>query len=102
MESPLLKYTPAIAPASAMFGSAFPEFRGHFFFENLRGECIIRVVLDGRRVLRQERLLEEQYGRIRDIGEDPAGIIYFYTSNRDGRGSPARDDDRIFRLIPVQ
>ncbi len=104
MESPLLEYTPAIAPASAMFygGSAFPAFRGHFFFGNLRGECIIRVVLDGRRVLRQERLLEKQYGRIRDIAEDPAGIIYFSTSNRDGRGSRAREDDRILRLVPVQ
>ncbi|MGH8653616.1 MAG: PQQ-dependent sugar dehydrogenase, partial [Gammaproteobacteria bacterium] len=103
MESPLLEYTPAIAPASAMFyrGSAFPEFRGHFFFGNLRGECIIRVVLDGRHVLKQERLLEEQYGRIRNIAEDPAGIIYLSTSNRDGRGSPARDDDRILRLVPV-
>jgi glucose/arabinose dehydrogenase len=75
--------------------------RGDFFFGNLRGECIIHVVLDGRRVLRQERLLEEQYGRIRDIAEDPAGLIYFSTSKRDGRGSPARADDRILRLIPV-
>jgi aldose sugar dehydrogenase len=104
MELPLLEYTATVAPASAMFyrGAAFPEFRGNFFFGNLRGECIIRVVLDGRHVLRQERLLEQQYGRIRDIAEDPAGLIYFSTSNRDGRGSPARDDDRILRLVPVQ
>ena len=103
MESPLLEYTPAVAPAGAMFyrGAAFPEFRGDFFFGNLRGECVIRVVLDGRRVLRQERLLVEQYGRIRDIAEDPAGLIYVSTSNRDGSGSPAHDDDRILRLVPV-
>lgn len=103
MELPLLEYTPAVAPASAMFyrGSAFPEFRGDFFFGNLRGERIIRVVLDGRRVLRQERLLAAQYGRIRDIAEDPTGLIYFSTSNHDGRGSPARADDRILRLVPV-
>jgi aldose sugar dehydrogenase len=104
MESPLLEYTPAVAPASAMFyrGAAFPEFRGNFFFGNLRGECIIRVVLDGRHVLWQERLLAAQYGRIRDIAEDPGGRIYISTSNRDGRGSPARDDDRILRFVPVQ
>jgi hypothetical protein len=67
----------------------------------LRGECIIRVVLDGRRVVSQERLLEKQYGRIRDIAEGPDGAIYFSTSNRDGRGKPARDDDRILRLMPT-
>jgi len=67
----------------------------------LRGECIIRVVLDGRRVVSEERLLGKQYGRIRDIAEGPDGAIYFSTSNRDGRGTPAKDDDRILRLVPV-
>ena len=104
MESPLLEYTPAVAPASGMFyrGSAFPQFRGNFFFGCLRGQAIIRVVLDGRRVVSQERLLENKFGRIRDVTEGPDGAIYFSTSNRDGRGSPANDDDRILRLVPVK
>jgi glucose/arabinose dehydrogenase len=104
LESPLLEYTPACAPASGMFyrGSTFPQFRGNFFFGCLRGERIIRVVLDGRRVVTQENLLEGKYGRIRDVAEGPEGAIYFSTSNRDGRGSPARDDDRIIRLVPVK
>jgi glucose/arabinose dehydrogenase len=101
-EPPLLEYTPALAPASGMFynGPAFPQFRGNFFFGNLRGECLVRVVLDGRRVVSQERLLEKQYGRIRDLAEGPDGAIYFSTSNRDGRGNAAKDDDRILRLVP--
>ncbi|HXG64406.1 MAG TPA: PQQ-dependent sugar dehydrogenase [Blastocatellia bacterium] len=104
MVSPLLEYTPAVAPASAMFysGSAFPQFRGNFFFGNLKGQRIIRVELDGRRVVRQERLLEGKYGRIREMAEGPDGAIYFSTSNRDGRGSPAQNDDRILRLVPVK
>lgn len=104
MQSPLLEYTPAVAPASGMFyrGTAFPQFRGNFFFGCLRGETIIRVVLDGKRVVSQERLLEKQYGRIRDVAEGPDGAIYFSTSNRDGRGSPASDDDRILRLVPIK
>jgi len=103
LESPLLEYTPAVAPASGTFyrGSAFPQFRGNFFFGCLRGETIIRVVLDGSRVVSQERLFEQQYGRIRDVAEGPDGAIYFSTSNRDGRGNPASDDDRILRLVPV-
>jgi aldose sugar dehydrogenase len=104
LESPLLEYTPACAPASGVFyrGSAFPQFRNNFFFGCLAGERIVRVVLDGRTVVSQENLLEKKYGRIRDVAEGPDGAIYFSTSNRDGRGSPATDDDRIIKLLPVK
>ena len=104
LESPLLEYTPAVAPSGATFyrGNAFPQFKGNFFFATLRGETLIRVVLNGRRVVSQERLLEHQYGRLRDVIEGPDGALYFATSNRDGRGRPARDDDRIMRLVPVK
>jgi len=104
LESPLLEYTPACAPASGMFyrGSAFPQFKGNFFFGCLRGTRIIRVVLDGRRVVSQENLLSGKYGRIRDVAEGPDSNLYFSTSNRDGRGSPASDDDRIIRLSPIK
>ena len=64
------------------------------------GTRIIRVVLDRRRVVSQENLLVGKYGRIRAMAEGPDGFIYFSTSNRDGRGSPASDDDRIIRLVP--
>ncbi|MDX6382909.1 MAG: aldose sugar dehydrogenase [Blastocatellia bacterium] len=103
MESPVLEYTPACAPASGMFyrGSVFAGFKGNFFFSCLRGERIIRVVTNGRTVVSQENLLEGKYGRIRDIAEGPDGLIYFSTSNRDGRGQPAADDDRILRMAPV-
>jgi glucose/arabinose dehydrogenase len=60
---------------------------------------MIRVVLDGRRVVSQENLLQN-YGRIREVAEGPDGYLYFSTSNRDGRGKPAEDDDRILRLVP--
>ena len=78
----------------------FPGFGGNFFFGCLRGAKIIRVVLDGRKVVRQENLLEGTVGRIREVGQGPDGYIYFSTSNRDGRGNAAKDDDRIMRLVP--
>lgn len=103
MESPILEYTPACAPGSGMFyrGSKFAQFKNNFFFGCLVGTRIIRVVLNGRQVVSQEDLLKGKYGRIRDVAEGPDGYIYFSTSNRDGRGSPASDDDRILRLVPV-
>ncbi len=103
LETPLLEYTPACAPGSGAFyrGSVFPQFKGNFFFGCLRGERVIRVVLDGRRVVSQENLLQN-YGRIREVAEGPDGYLYFSTSNRDGRGRPAEDDDRILRLVPAK
>ncbi len=104
LESPLLEYTPSCAPASATFydGAAFPAFKGNFFFGCLRGKRLIRVVLDGRKVVSQEDLLSGQYGRIRVVAKGPDGFIYFSTSNRDGRGSPSTEDDRVMRLLPVK
>ena len=45
MVSPLLEYTPAVAPSGASFatGDALPSFKGDFFFATLRGERLIRV-----------------------------------------------------------
>lgn len=104
LEAPLLEYSPACAPASGMFynADAFPAFKGNFFFGCLRGTRLIRVVLDGRRVASQENLLSGTYGRIREVATGPDGYIYFSTSNRDGRGSPAKEDDRIMRIVPAK
>ena len=37
----------------------------------------------------------DQYGRLRDVYEISTGEFLVLTSNRDGRGRPAADDDRI-------
>ena len=102
METPLVEYSPAVAPASAMFysGDAFPAFKGNFFFGALKGEAIVRLVIEGRKIAAQEFLFKKEYGRIREVAESPEGFIYFSTSNRDGRGDAAKTDDRILRIVP--
>lgn len=104
MVSPLLEYSPACAPSSAMFynGSAFPTMKGNFFFSCLRSTKIIRVTLDGRKVAAQEDLVPVIVGRIREVAEGPDGYIYFSTSNRDGRSTPGPEDDRIMRMVPAK
>ena len=82
-------------------GAALPDLKGNFLFGCLRGTRIIRVILDGRKVVSQENMFEGTYGRIREMEKGPDGYIYFSTSNRDGRGSPAKDDDRIMRIVPL-
>jgi len=44
--------------------------------------------------------LKNRYGRLREIIQGKDGAIYLTTSNRDGRGNPNIDDDRIIRIIP--
>ena len=104
MVPPLLEYSPACAPASAAFyyGTVFPDLNGSFLFGCLRGERIVRVQLSGRTVLGQQNILEGKVGRIREVAQGPEGFIYFSTSNRDGRGRPSVDDDRIMRLVPAE
>lgn len=103
METAIVEYSPAIAPASGMFyrGNAFPEFKNNFFFGALKGQSLTRLVLNGRQIVSQDILFKKQYGRIRDVAEAPDGTIYFSTSNRDGRGDASADDDRVLRIVPL-
>ncbi len=104
MVSPILVFTPAEAPASGMFylSGKIAEFKNNFFFGCLRGEGIMRVVVDENDHSKAKSFEKicESYGRIRDITEGPDGYIYFSSSNRDGRGSVQKGDDKIYRIIP--
>ncbi len=106
MVSPILEYTPAVAPSGASFsrGDLLPTFRGDYFFATLRGERLIRVRFDPkdpRRVAETEELFRDVYGRLRDVVSGPDGALYVATSNRDGRGHPRPGDDRILRIVEV-
>jgi glucose/arabinose dehydrogenase len=65
------------------------------FMACLRGQRLYRLGTDGRDA---EALLVGAYGRLRTVARAPDGSLWVFTSNRDGRGSPASDDDRILRL----
>ena len=106
--SPLVAWSPAVAPSGLAIyaGSDFPEWRGSLFVGCLRGEQLLRITVTpdsgasgGWRVTSEVPLFRTRFGRIRAVASGPDGRIYFTTSNRDGRGSPSRSDDRIFRLV---
>jgi len=105
MREPMTFYNPAVAPSGASFyrGQRFPQFANNLFVGTLRGTHLLRLRVDpaSRRITGQERLLEGQFERIRDVISGPDGLLYFCTNNRDGRGNPVMGDDRIARLVPA-
>ncbi len=65
----------------------------------LRGERLWLVPLDGAGGVGEPRaLLVGAYGRLRHVAVAPDGALWLLTSNRDGRGHAAGDDDRVLRI----
>lgn len=88
MEPPLWVWVPSIAPSGAAFltseryGAAW---KGSLFVGALRGQMLMRLQLDGDRVVAEQRLLEDRLGRIRDVRQGPDGWLYLLTDEDDGR-----------------
>ena len=68
---------------------------GSLFFAGLRGGSLFEVQLPSAVLLRH---LQGEFGRVREAVVGPDGGLYLLTSNRDGRGTPAADDDRLIRV----
>lgn len=83
------------APASALYHD------GSIFFGGLLGKALYEAVLDGDKVLELKKHFYNEYGRIRTVRLGPDGMFYMTTSNRDGRGSPTGEDDRIILVNPA-
>jgi glucose/arabinose dehydrogenase len=103
---PLATWTPTIAPSGAdiYVADLIPQWKGSLLFTSLKGAALYRLTLstDGPRVTGNETLYAGQFGRLRDVLVAPDGSVYLATSNRDGRGSPSADDDRILRIRPAR
>jgi len=89
------------APGGAAFVTHGP-WAGSLVFTGLRGEALYRVALDPAdptMAFGCETAFWQEFGRLRDVVEGPDGALYVSTSNRDGRGNPASDDDRLLRVL---
>ena len=93
------------APSGAEFydGNKIPQWTGKFFVATLRGNHLHMIDFDieKNKVLSHQKLFVGDFGRLRDVATGPDGYLYFLTSNRDGRGSPEINDDRILRIVPL-
>ncbi len=86
MAQPIHYWTPSIAPSGMSFytGERFPQWKGNLFIGSLKFRLLVRLELEGERVVREERLLEDELGRIRDVRQGPDGLLYLLTDDSDG------------------
>ncbi len=86
MEQPLYTWVPSIAPSGMAFytGDKFPRWRGDLFVGALRDQMLVRLKLDGEKVVSEERMLKDVLGRIRDVRDGPDGFLYLLNDERRG------------------
>jgi glucose/arabinose dehydrogenase len=89
------------APSGISFVTKGP-WKGNLLAANLRGTQVLRVILgsDQQSIQQLVPLFKNELGRVRNVMEGPDGSIYIMTNNRDGRGNPGAEDDRLIRLKP--
>jgi aldose sugar dehydrogenase len=90
VQEPVYYWVPSIAPSGMMFytGALFPEWRGNLFIGAMAGQHLVRLVLNGERVIAEEKLLTDLKRRIREVRQGPDGAIYIFAG------------DALMRLTP--
>ena len=87
MEQPIYYWDPIIGPSGMAFytGSLFPAWKGHLFIGGHGTSDLVRLELQGEKIVGEERLLMERKERIRDVRVGPDGAIYLLTDAANGR-----------------
>lgn len=87
MAQPIHTWVPSIAPSGMLFytGDKFPQWRGNLFVGALKDQMLVRLELDGEKVVAEERMLKKALGRIRDVRQGPEGYIYLLTDHDNGK-----------------
>ena len=87
MLQPIYYWVPSIAPSGMAFynGNKFPDWQGNLFIGSLKFQLLVRLELNGNKILHQERLLKKELGRIRDVRNGPDGYLYLLTDAKKGK-----------------
>ncbi len=81
MEQPVYYWDPVLSPSGMTFyiGSKIPEWKNNIFIGGLSSTHIARIVIKENKVVGEERLLEEERQRFRDITQGKDGALYAIT-----------------------
>ncbi len=84
---PLFYWYPSVAPSSLAFytGDDFPKWKGDAFMTTLGRQRLLRLELNGERIIRVDELFSELDVRLRNIEMGPDGALYVLTDSGDGR-----------------
>ncbi|MBX3710759.1 MAG: PQQ-dependent sugar dehydrogenase [Lysobacter sp.] len=87
MEPPhhVWEVSPGLSGMLFYSGKAIPEWKGNLFLGSLAKTSLIRLELDGDRIVHEERLLTARQDRIRDVREGPDGAIYLLVDAEQGK-----------------
>jgi glucose/arabinose dehydrogenase len=87
LEQPVYYWDPVISPSGMVVysGDLFPEWRGNFFVGGLSSQALVRLVVEGDRVVGEERLLADLHARIREVVQGPDGALYLLTDAANGK-----------------
>ena len=90
VDEPRYYFFPSIAPSGMMFytGNLFPAWKNNLFIGAMAAQHLVRLVLDGDKVVAEEKLLEGRNWRIREVKQGPDGAIYLFAGNRLVRLTP--------------
>ena len=93
LEQPVYYWDPVIGPSGMIFyqGDLFPAWKDSLFVGALRDKQLVRLTLDGDRVVGEDRLLTDLNARIREVEQGPDGAIYVATDSAEGK---------ILKLVP--
>lgn len=101
---PIYAWTPTLAVAGMEFynSNLIPEWKNSLLVASLKASRITQLQLDTdlRKVVKTTDFYTNQFGRLRDLCISPDGKVYIAVSNKDGRGSPKANDDRIVEIAP--
>lgn len=101
---PIVAWTPTIAVAGIDFynHNLISEWNNSILAVVLKSSVLVQNKLseDRTKVISQTKYFENQFGRLRDLCISPDGRVFIATSNKDGRGNPNSQDDRIIEIKP--
>ncbi|MEI9944580.1 MAG: PQQ-dependent sugar dehydrogenase [Chitinophagaceae bacterium] len=82
LEQPIYYWDPVISPSGMIFyaGNAIPEWKNNLFISGLSSAHICRLVIVNNKVVGEERLLEDQKQRFRDVTY-ANNMLYAVTDN---------------------
>jgi glucose/arabinose dehydrogenase len=89
MEQPAYYWDPVLSPSGMTFYSSdkITEWRNNLFICGLNSNHVARLVIDDNKVVGEERLLEDEGQRFRDITQGADGALYVIT-----------DEGRLYRI----